>query len=87
MEIAPIAGIRVTPVLRPQPVDPELTAFFDIEAAAKPSDDTYSAAKRKAAGAEEDEGDDLDLGEAESEDAPASPVAGEEAMSSISYFA
>lgn len=87
MEIAPIAGIRVTPVLKPQPVDPQLTAFFDIEAAAKPGDDTYSAAKKKAAGAEEDDGDDLDLGEIEAEDAAASPAAGEEAMGSISYFA
>jgi hypothetical protein len=85
MEIAPIAGIRVTPVLKPQPVDPQLTAFFDIEAAAKPSDDTYSAAKKKAAGAEED--DDMDLAEAEAEDAPASPGTAEEATGSISYFA
>jgi hypothetical protein len=86
MEIAPIAGIRVTPVLKPQPVDPQLTAFFDIEAAAKPNDDTYSAAKKKAAGAEEDD-DDMDLAEAEAEDAPASPGAAEEATGSISYFA
>ena len=87
MEIAPIAGIRVTPVLKPQPVGPQLTAFFDIEAAAKPGDDSYSGAKKKAAGAEEDDGDDLDLVEAEDEEAPASPVAGEETRGSISYFA
>lgn len=86
MEIAPIAGIRVTPVLKPQPVDPQLTAFFDIEAAAKPGDDSYSGAK-KTAGAEEDDGDDLDLVEAEDEEAPASPVAAEETRGSISYFA
>jgi hypothetical protein len=87
MEIAPIAGIRVMPVQKPHPVGPQLTAFFDIEAAAKPGDDSHSAAKKKASGAEEDDGDDLDLGETEAEDAPASPAAGEEAMSNISFFA
>ncbi len=87
MEIAPIAGIRVTPVLKPQPDAPRLTAFFDIEAAAKPGDDTYSAAKQKAAGAEEDDGDDLELGETEAEVGPASPTADEDAPGSISFFA
>jgi hypothetical protein len=87
MEITPIVGIRVLPVQKPQPVGPQLTAFFDIEAAAKPGDGSYLAAKKKASGAEEDDGDDLDLAEAEAEDAPPSPAAGEEAMGGISFFA
>ncbi len=87
MEIAPIAGIRVTPVLKPQPADSQLTAFFDIEAAAKAGDDTYSAGRKKAAGAEEDDGGDLDLGDSEAEGAPVPPTADEDAGGSINYFA
>lgn len=60
MEIAPIAGIRVMTAVKPRPVDPELTAEFAIEAAARLGDDTYTSAMRKAAGAEEE---DEDLGE------------------------
>lgn len=55
MEIAPIAGIRVTTAVKPRPVDPELTAEFAIEAAARLGDDTYTSAMRKAAGAEEED--------------------------------
>ncbi len=87
MEIAPIAGIRMTTVLKRQPVDPQLTAPLDIEAGAKPGDDTYSGTKKKAAGAEEDEADDLDLGVTEADAAPASPTADGDAMGRISYFA
>ena len=55
MEIAPIAAIRAIPAVKPRPVDSELTALFDIEAAARPGDDTWTRSGRKAAGAEEDE--------------------------------
>ena len=55
MEIAPIAGIRVLTAVKPRPVDPELSAEFAIEAAARLGDDTYTSAVRKAAGAEEDD--------------------------------
>jgi len=55
VEIAPIAGIRVMPVTRVRPVEAELTAAFDIEASARPGDDTYSPQGQKGAGAEEPE--------------------------------
>ena len=87
MEIAPIAGIRVTPAPKPQPADPRLTAFFDIEGAARPGDDTYSAARKKAAGAEEDDGDDANLDEVETGAAPATRPAEGDAASRINYFA
>ena len=55
MEIGPIAGIRIMPAIKPRPVDPELTAFFEIEPSARPDEDGYSGSGRKAAGAEESE--------------------------------
>ncbi|MBM3511776.1 MAG: hypothetical protein FJX61_16815 [Alphaproteobacteria bacterium] len=55
MEISPVAGIRVMPVVKTPPADSELSAFFDIEATARSGDDTYSRGAKKAAGAEEDE--------------------------------
>ena len=63
MEIAPIAGVRVLPVNRVRPVDPELAPFFDIEAAVRLDEDTYAPNSRKAAGAEESE-DEFDEPEA-----------------------
>jgi hypothetical protein len=60
MEIAPIAGIRVMTAVKRRPVDPELTAEFEIEAAARLGDDTYASAMRKAAGAEEEEDEEVE---------------------------
>jgi hypothetical protein len=72
MEIAPIAGIRVMTAVKPQPVDPELSAEFAIEAA-RLGDDTYTSAMRKAAGAEEDEDEEVEeLAEEDEETRPAS---------------
>jgi hypothetical protein len=58
MEIGPIAGIRVMPVPRVRPADPELTPLFDIEAAARPDEDAFAGNGRKAAGAEEPDQED-----------------------------
>lgn len=57
MEISPIPGIRVLPLARAKPVDPELSAVFEIEAAGRPADDSFSRQVRKAAGAEESDED------------------------------
>ena len=57
MEISPIPGLRAVAAVKPRPVDPELTAFFDIESTARPGDDTYTGNGKKAAGAEENEED------------------------------
>lgn len=73
MEIAPIAGIRVMSAVKSRPVDPELTAEFAIEAAARLGDDTYTSSMRKAAGAEEDEDEEVEeLTEEDEEARPAS---------------
>lgn len=87
MEIAPISGIRVTPAIKPQPNDPQLTAVFDIEAAVKPDDDSYWASSGKAAGAEEEDGDDLDSEAGEADAGPVAHSVDEDAIGSISYFA
>lgn len=87
MEIAPISGIRVTPAFKPQPADPQLTVVFDIEAAVKPDDDSYSASVGKAAGAEEEDGDDLDSEAGEADASPAAPAVDADAIGGISYFA
>ncbi len=65
MEIAPIAGVRILPVTKARPVDPELAPSYDVDAAVRLDEDTYSPNGRKAAGAEEpeeeiDEPEDMD---------------------------
>lgn len=59
MQIGPIAEIRVLPAVKAPPVDPQLSALFDIEGTAKPDDDSYSGGAKKAAGAEEEEADEV----------------------------
>jgi hypothetical protein len=89
MEISPITGIRAMPVMKSPPVDPELTALFDIENTARTGDETYSpSAAKSARGAEddgsEDEFDDLaDEDEVESTRQPA----GKNPSRQISFFA
>ena len=55
MEISPIPGIRALPAVKAPPVDPRLSAVFDIENSSGPGDDTYSGNGRKAAGGQDDE--------------------------------
>lgn len=55
MEIGPIAGIRLMPGLRSRPADPELTAFAEIEASARPEEDSYTGSEEKGADAEDAE--------------------------------
>lgn len=84
MEISPIIGIRVMPTVRTPPAESALSAIFDIEATAKPGDDSYSSARKKAAGAEESEDEELD---AEME-APRSFVPSEDGLArNINYIA
>lgn len=86
MEIAPIAGIRVMTAVKPRPVDPELTAEFAIEAAARLGDDTYTSAARKGAGAEEEDDEAEELEEEDEEARPASAAEPGDA-STISFVA
>jgi hypothetical protein len=60
MEIAPIPGIRALPAVRAAQAEIR-PSIFDIDASARPGDDGEQRNKRKAAGAEENEEDDLGL--------------------------
>jgi hypothetical protein len=61
MEIGPIPGIRAIGALRAERADWQTPAILDIEAGAKPGDGIVQRTGRKAAGAEEEEDDELDL--------------------------
>ena len=61
MEIAPIPGIRALPAVRAAQAEIRPPSIFDIDASARPGDDGEQRNKRKAAGAEENEEDDLGL--------------------------
>ncbi len=83
MQIGPIREFRILPAMKAPPVDPQLTALFDIEGTGQAGDDSYSRGARKAAGAEEDEKDE---GAGEGLESDAEP-AGDGSIRSISYFA
>lgn len=61
MEIAPIPGVRALTAVRATQAEMRAPAIFDIDASSRPSDDAERQSRRKAAGAEENEEDDLAL--------------------------
>ena len=68
MEIAPIPGIRALPAVKAPQADFRPPEVFDVEGSARPGDGEGQRHGRKAAGAEENEQDDLMLdAEAEGE--------------------
>ncbi len=80
MEIAPIPGIRALPSSKEAQPDFALQEVFDIEGSARPGDDRGRRNGRKAAGAEENEQDDLML------DAESDPE-GEGSTGNVNFFA
>jgi hypothetical protein len=82
MEIAPIPGIRALQAVKAPQAEFRPPEIFDIEGSARPGDGQERRNGRKAAGAEENEEDDLMLGaENESGGGP------EGSASRIDYFA
>jgi len=59
MEIAPIPGIRAVTAVKPREADMRAPAIFDIDASSRPGDGERQRNGKKAAGAEENEEDDL----------------------------
>ena len=57
MDIGPIAGIRVMPLMKFAPAEQKLPVVFDIEALAHPVDDTWADDSSQAAGGQDDEPD------------------------------
>ena len=72
------------PVVRTPLAESGLTANFDIEAMAKTGDDSYTGAGKKAAGAEENDEDELDM---ETEDKPSPEYSEGRSSTGISFFA
>ena len=84
MEIALIPGIRALPGVRaPQP-EMRAPAIFDIDPSSRPGDGTEQRSGRKAAGAEENEEDDLAL---EDETAAGGEDPEESPARQVDYFA
>jgi len=61
MEIAPIPGIRALPAVRAPQAEMRAPAIFDIDPSSRPCADAEQRSRKKAAGAEENEDDDLAL--------------------------
>ena len=61
-------------VTKARPVDPDLTFPMEIESSARPDDDTYSPANKKASGAEEAEDEAEDLEELSDGNSDSKPV-------------
>lgn len=70
MEIAPIPGIRAVTAMKGPQAEFRLAEIFDLEGAARAGDDQGQRHGKKAAGAEEDDEDDVML-DADSESASA----------------
>jgi len=56
MEISPVAGIRAMPVVKAPPIDPKLTAVFDIDNSARIGDETWTPSDRESGRGAEDDG-------------------------------
>jgi hypothetical protein len=78
MEISPVVGVRIAPMLRSKETDLGLTDVYEVERPARTGDETYTPSGAKAAtGYEDDEdgGDDpKDGAEAEPSEQPAGSI-------------
>jgi hypothetical protein len=81
MELSPIPGMRAYTAAKAAPADFQLSALLDIDEVARPGNSARSGERKKAAGAEEMESDELTLA------GEASDSAGDAPESSISLFA
>lgn len=55
MEIAPIPGVRVAPVVKTPPSERDVAAVFDITSIAHAGDDSYTGSGQQSAGGQDDE--------------------------------
>jgi hypothetical protein len=58
MEIAPIVGIRVVPVVKRPQNEREITAVFDVTSLTHTGDDSYTSNGRQSAGGQDDDTED-----------------------------
>jgi hypothetical protein len=84
MEISPVAGVRIAPMVRPREADLGLTDVYEVERSSRCGDETYSPCVTKAANGFEDDEDTFD----ELEDDPeAEPRVRSKGNGKISRFA
>jgi len=60
MEISPVAGVRIAPMVRPKEADLGLTDVYEVERLSRTGDETYSPSVTKAASGFEDDEDTFD---------------------------
>ena len=65
MEIAPVASVRLAPMIRSKVTDLGLTDVYEIERTTRSGDETYSPSSSKAASGFEDEENNFDEPEEE----------------------
>ena len=71
MEISPVAGVRIAPMIQSKVTDLGLTDVYEIERSSRTGDETYSPSGTKAAsGFEDDEDKNEDLEDAEPKTQP-----------------
>ncbi len=87
MEISPIAGIRVMPVVKVPPADSDLSRVFDIQNSSKPDEDTYSGSGKKASGGQDDENEADELIDEGVEEEPHAQAVARIEGRQIDYFA
>lgn len=55
MEIAPIPGVRVAPVVKTPPSERDVAAVFDITSIAHAGDDSYTGSGQQSSGGQDDD--------------------------------
>jgi hypothetical protein len=83
MEIGPIPGVRIAPMIRSKVTDLGLTDVYEIERSSRTGDETYSPSGSKAATGFEDDEDKFD----DLEDGAEATTKGKAADGPVNYFA
>ncbi len=84
MEIGPVTGVRIVPMVKPKEADLGMTDVYQIERSTRTGDETYLPSKTRAATGFEDENDEYDDPEEDPETGRKAPP---EAKRQIDFFA
>jgi len=60
MEIGPVAGVRIAPMVRPREADLGLTDVYEVERSSRTGDETYSPSTTNATSGFDDDEDTFD---------------------------
>ncbi|MGA2351015.1 MAG: hypothetical protein ABSF70_11315 [Terracidiphilus sp.] len=67
MEISPVTGVRIAPMIRPKEAFLGLTDVYEVERSSRTGDETYSPSGSKAASGYEEDEDKFDDPDAEAD--------------------